>query len=212
MAGAICRLLRRKLDDYLDGELAPPTRGEVERHLEACPPCQALLSDRKREYAAAELIVRRAAPEDFVGKVMARLSSEPQPRATWLHPRRLPLRRMVWAAAALAVVALLAGRFTGRSSAPTSGKPEVATASTLSGSELLELGALQEENGQLEAALATYQAAAEYKETRADALMATGRIYEELGFPSAALEAFDKALSQQANPSPADRRNTDENV
>jgi|WetSurMetagenome_2_1015567.scaffolds.fasta_scaffold54649_1 predicted anti-sigma-YlaC factor YlaD len=216
MAGLRCRLLRRKLTEYLDGELAAKARAGVEKHLSTCRQCRKLLSYLREEYAAAEFVVRRPAPQDFADKVMARLQSEPSPRTKMLRPGSLPLRRMLWATATLAALLLLVGHFAGRPpGVPAETKTaKVGSAVALTSSELLELGTLQEENGQWEEALANYQAAADDndKETRSDALLAAGRVYEKLGFPIAALEAFDKALSQQATPSPAARREKNENV
>jgi anti-sigma factor RsiW len=58
---------RRRLSDYVDGELAPGARGRVERHLEDCPDC-----------SRAERSLRR---------LVARL-----PRLRGRAPRRLPER------------------------------------------------------------------------------------------------------------------------
>jgi anti-sigma factor RsiW len=217
MAGLICRLVRRRLTEYLDQEISAKARRGVEHHLTSCEQCQKLLSRQREEYAVAELVVRRPAPAGFTERTMARLQREVSPAKQIRRSRPLPLKRMAWATAALAVLVVLAGRFAlmpskaGLDKTPnTIAAPATGNATVLTASELLELGTLQEENGQLEDALTTYQSAAEYKETRSDALFAAGRVYEELGFPTAALEAFDKALSQQA--APADRRDKDENV
>ena len=39
-----CRLVRRHLGAFVDGEIDPATQIEFERHLEACPGCQERLA------------------------------------------------------------------------------------------------------------------------------------------------------------------------
>jgi anti-sigma factor RsiW len=73
---------RERLSAYLDGELAPAERAEVEAHLSACPECSALLA-RLAEAGrlAAQLGVE--APEGYFdalpGRVAARLEARRRP-------------------------------------------------------------------------------------------------------------------------------------
>jgi tetratricopeptide (TPR) repeat protein len=83
----------------------------------------------------------------------------------------------------------------------------VTRAAPASSPDLLELASQQEQSGQWEEALATYQKATGQEATRYDALLAMGRIYETMGFPIAAIEAFDEALTTQAEIAPVNRRN-----
>lgn len=43
-----CRGLIRELSNYLDGELDPPTRSELERHLEHCEDCRLVVDTTKK--------------------------------------------------------------------------------------------------------------------------------------------------------------------
>jgi len=87
------------------------------------------------------------------------------------------------------------------------GARRVARATPASSTDLLELASQQEQSGEWEEALLTYQEAADQEATRCDALLAMGRIYETMGFPIAAIEAFDEALATQVDTAPGNRRN-----
>jgi hypothetical protein len=110
---------RERLGAYLDGEVPPGERAEVEAHLAACPECTAWLSDTTAVDAAAASLPAEA-PEGyfdaFPSRVVARLGAAAQAPA---RRRRLPA--WTWAAAAtllLAVVAPLTLRQTAPGPAP----------------------------------------------------------------------------------------------
>jgi hypothetical protein len=109
-----------RLSGYLDGELAPDERREVEAHIAACPACTALLAALTAVDSVATSLPAEA-PEGyfdaFPSRVVARLG--PASRAP-VPARRLPV--WTWAAAAallLAVVAPLTLRRVPAVSAPT---------------------------------------------------------------------------------------------
>lgn len=95
-----------RLCAYLDGELPPGERTEVETHLAACPACTALLADMTAVDAAAASLPAEA-PEGyfdaFPSRVAARLGAASRTRA---RTRRLPA--WTWAAAAALLLALVA--------------------------------------------------------------------------------------------------------
>jgi hypothetical protein len=102
---------RERLSAYLDSELSPAERAEVEAHLAACEECRALVARMGAlDDVARELPVE--APSDyfdsFSGRVRARLEKEApsRPRRGVMRPGwRLPA--WTWAAAAALVLAVL---------------------------------------------------------------------------------------------------------
>jgi anti-sigma factor RsiW len=50
------------LVDLVDGRLDPAVQREVERHLEACPECRALVTDLRSIRASAFMLDRREPP------------------------------------------------------------------------------------------------------------------------------------------------------
>jgi anti-sigma factor RsiW len=95
-----------RLCAYLDGELPPGERAEVEAHLAACPACTALLADMTAVDAAAASLPADA-PEGyfdaFSSRVVARLGVASKSPA---RARRLPA--WTWAAAAALLLAVVA--------------------------------------------------------------------------------------------------------
>ena len=95
-----------RLCAYLDGELPPVERAEVEAHLAACPACTALLADLAAVDAAAASLPAEA-PEGyfdaFPSRVAARLGVASKSPA---RARRLPA--WTWAAAAALLLAVVA--------------------------------------------------------------------------------------------------------
>jgi hypothetical protein len=121
---------RERLCAYLDGELPPGERTEVEAHLAACAVCTALLADLTAVDGAVRSLPAEAPDgyfETFPSRVLARLGAAS--RAP-VRPRRLPA--WTWAAAAallLAVVAPLTlrqrapGQVPGTTQAPGAPRP-----------------------------------------------------------------------------------------
>lgn len=93
--------------DFVDGELDPAGEHAVERHLEECGRCRALVADVRTVRAAAFTLDRREPPAHLLARLQERLASEPP-----MAPARLPSPGAwtVWlAAAAVLVLATVAG-------------------------------------------------------------------------------------------------------
>ncbi len=123
-----CRLLRKHLDVYVDGELDPATQIEFERHIAVCAGCQELLTFQRA--FKAELRQRLApgpAPESLRARIHVALEHAPPPE-TVMRPERAPIFRWVpvrpsWgvSAAAAAVMVIAFGGLFGRGSEGESG-------------------------------------------------------------------------------------------
>ena len=89
---------------YVDGELDAIGERAVERHLEACAACRALVADLRTVRAAAFTLDRREPPADLLVRIQARIAAEPRP------PGRLlawPNTRTAWGTWLAAAAALL---------------------------------------------------------------------------------------------------------
>jgi anti-sigma factor (TIGR02949 family) len=71
-----CEESDRFLDAYLDGELEPDKRAELDQHLAGCPECKQKLdrSRQLREFFTANA-PHYSAPPELKGKVLARLEA-----------------------------------------------------------------------------------------------------------------------------------------
>jgi len=97
---------RERLSAYLDDELTPGERTEVEAHLAACPGCAAFLADLRAVDAAADGLPAEAPAgyfDTFPSRVRARLGAGSKAPA---RTRRLPA--WTWAAAAALLLAVVA--------------------------------------------------------------------------------------------------------
>ncbi len=75
-----CDSLRETLVDYVDGRLEPAETRDVERHLEVCDNCSALVTDLRTIRAAAFMLDRhQPAPEAWT-RLQAAIASEPAPK------------------------------------------------------------------------------------------------------------------------------------
>ena len=99
-----CEEADRFLDAYLDGELEPDKRAELEQHLAGCPECKQKLDRLRqlREFFAASA-PHYPAPPELKGKVLARL--EVARRSNLLSLVRQP---WLYAAALLIISSVLA--------------------------------------------------------------------------------------------------------
>lgn len=87
------------LVDFVDGRLDLAEQRDVERHVEACVECRALMTDLRSIRAAAFMLDRREPPAAVWSNLQAAIAAEPAPRARVLL---MPTRQNwpVWLAAA----------------------------------------------------------------------------------------------------------------
>jgi anti-sigma factor (TIGR02949 family) len=104
-----CKLVRRHLGAFVDGELDPATQIEFERHLEACSGCQEHLAfERSFRQQTRDSIGGIEAPEHLWGRTLHRLDEIDDTKAQ--HSSLIEVRPMRWRQTALiasAAVALL---------------------------------------------------------------------------------------------------------
>jgi anti-sigma factor (TIGR02949 family) len=111
-----CKLVRRHLGAFVDGEIDPATQIEFERHLEACPGCQEHLAfESSLRQQTRDAIGRSHAPEHLWGRALHRLDVLDEARAeraSLIHVR--PMRwRQTWPIAAAAAAILIIGGVVG---------------------------------------------------------------------------------------------------
>jgi anti-sigma factor RsiW len=75
-----CEDLNQALVDLVDGRLDGAERRGVERHLEACDNCRALVEDLRSIRAAAFMLDRREPKTETWSKVRAAIAAEPAPK------------------------------------------------------------------------------------------------------------------------------------
>ena len=69
------------LVDLVDGRLEPAHRRDIERHLEVCADCRALVTDLRSIRASAFMLDRREPAAALWSKLQAAIAAEPRPRA-----------------------------------------------------------------------------------------------------------------------------------
>ncbi len=92
------------LADFVDGELDAASERQVERHLEECPECRALVADLRTVRAAAFTLDRQEPPAGLLASLQSAIAVE---QATAAQPARWPNTPAawgVWLAAAAALV------------------------------------------------------------------------------------------------------------
>ena len=91
------------LVDLVDGRLDSAEQRDIERHLEACADCKALVTDLRSIRAAAFMLDRREPPAALWTKLQEAVKAEPRPRARVLM---MPTRNNwgVWLGAAAALI------------------------------------------------------------------------------------------------------------
>ena len=86
-----------RLSEYLDGELTPAERAELERHLEGCRACREVLANLRAVVARAESLPDRGPERDLWAGIAARIAPrtvEPaDPKVIELAGLRAPARR-----------------------------------------------------------------------------------------------------------------------
>jgi anti-sigma factor RsiW len=115
-----CADFSESIADFVDGTLDPTAQRGLERHVEGCPACRALVADLKSIQAGAFTIDRVELPSHLWPAIKARVAAEPPAAArgrllSW-PPTRPGLA--TWAAAAALVLATGLGIYTIRSSGP----------------------------------------------------------------------------------------------
>jgi anti-sigma factor RsiW len=96
------------LVDLVDGRLDPAMQRDVERHVEACPECRALVTDLRSIRASAFMLDRREPPMALWTKLQDAVAAEPRPsaRRLWM-PTRQTLPVWLGAAAALMLATII---------------------------------------------------------------------------------------------------------
>ncbi len=111
-----CKLVRRHIGAFVDGELDPATQIEFERHLEACSVCQEHLAfERSFRQQTRDSIAGQHAPEHLWGRALHRLDEIDEAKAAPVS--LIELRPMRWkqtgliaaAAAALLIIGGVVG-------------------------------------------------------------------------------------------------------
>ncbi len=92
-----CSDLNEALVDFVDGRLAPAEQRNVERHLEGCDNCSALVTDLRTIRAAAFMLDRHEPRAETWTRLQAAVAAEPSPTGRLLtvpaRGRRLVRRR-----------------------------------------------------------------------------------------------------------------------
>jgi anti-sigma factor RsiW len=103
-----CQDYSAALAEYVDGTLDPTRQRELERHVEGCSACRALLADLKSIQAAAFTLDRIELPPHILPALKARIAEEPLPvaRGQLLAFPESRGARAAWAAAAAALLVL----------------------------------------------------------------------------------------------------------
>jgi hypothetical protein len=107
-----CHDYRDAIAELVDGALDPATQRELERHVEGCPACRALVADLKTIQAAAFTLDRVELPPHLLPALRARLADEPLPSArgrVFAFPVSRAARAAWLAAAAALLVITTAG-------------------------------------------------------------------------------------------------------
>lgn len=98
-----CADLNEALVDLVDGRLDGPERRDVERHLEACEHCRALVEDLRSIRGAAFMLDRHEPKAETWSRLQAAIAVEPAPRGRLLSmPARV--NWPVWLGAAAALI------------------------------------------------------------------------------------------------------------
>ena len=95
---------------YVLGALEPEERSRYEAHLLECTECTALVDDLAQGVIALDQALAVEPPSDLRGRVLGGISSVADTPVVELGPRRSPLWRLTWVAAA--VLAVLLGGLT----------------------------------------------------------------------------------------------------
>ncbi len=99
-----CREIQRELSAYLDGELTPSLRAEVETHLASCTQCQRELLEMKTLATGVAALPNLEPPPRFLAEVRRKIVRDGKPEpTTWQDYVFRPL----WLKVPLEAVALI---------------------------------------------------------------------------------------------------------
>ena len=115
-----CKLVRRHLDAFVDGELDPTAQIDFERHLETCVECQEHLAfETSFRRQTREALGRVEAPEHLWGRALRRLDEidDARSEASVVHARPMKWRQ-AWPFAAAAAALLVLGSVVGLPEGP----------------------------------------------------------------------------------------------
>lgn len=107
-----CKLVRRHIGAFVDGELDPATQVEFDRHLEACAGCQEHLSfERSFRQQTRDSIGGAHAPEHLWSRALNRLDDidEAKGDRSWIEVRPMRWRQSGLIAAAAAALLIIGG-------------------------------------------------------------------------------------------------------
>jgi anti-sigma factor RsiW len=106
-----CREYREAIAEFVDGSLDPARQRALERHVEGCEACRALVADLKTIQAAAFTLDRVELPPHLWPAIQARVAEEPRPASGRLlgFPRSRGALAVWIAAAAALLVATTVG-------------------------------------------------------------------------------------------------------
>jgi anti-sigma factor RsiW len=99
-----CEELNAVLVDLVDGRLEAADERNIERHLEVCANCRALVADMRTIRAAAFTLDRREPAATTWPALAATLATEPAPKRRLLLMPSAMRSRVVWLSAAAALV------------------------------------------------------------------------------------------------------------
>src|SRR5918994_1311699 len=97
--------------EFIDGALDPAKQRALERHVEGCEACRALVADLRSIQAAAFTLDRHEPPRHVLESLRAQLATEavPTARGRLLHWPTSRAAWAGWAAAAALIIATTAG-------------------------------------------------------------------------------------------------------
>jgi anti-sigma factor RsiW len=104
-----CADYNESIVEFVDGTIDPARQRALERHVEGCAACRALVADLKSIQAAAFTLDRIELPGQLWKAVQARIAEEPAPRGRLLAWPRTRRAMGLWAAAAALVLATTFG-------------------------------------------------------------------------------------------------------
>jgi anti-sigma factor RsiW len=102
-----CQDFSDAIAEFVDGSLDPAAQRDLERHVEGCPACRALVADLKSIQAAAFTLDRVELPPHLLPALHARLAEEPAPtRGRLVAFPASRAARIAWLSAAAALMAI----------------------------------------------------------------------------------------------------------